>query len=58
MRIWDEVRGEIEKLRAEHAGQIAALRAEVAEIRAKIAKPAVADGGQQDTELGAAQPQQ
>ena len=57
-RIWDEVRGEIEKLRAEHAREIAALRAEVAELREKAGGTPAAPEARPDTELGAEQPQQ
>jgi hypothetical protein len=44
MRIWDEIRQELEK-----------LRQEVAELRNKVAALEVA---QPDTEIGAEQPQQ
>lgn len=33
MRIWDEVRAELEKVRAQFTGDIASLRAEVADLK-------------------------
>lgn len=55
MRIWDEIRQELEKVRQEFAGDIAGLRAEVAEIRA-AQQGSAPSRPPADAELGAGQP--
>lgn len=47
MRIWDEIRADLEKARQDFADDLAKVRAEVAELRAKV-EPAAPEAPEQD----------
>jgi hypothetical protein len=55
VRVWDEIRQELEKARAHFAGEIASLRAEIAELRV-AQQAATPEAPPADTEPVAGQP--